>query len=126
MAALSVVVVALAGVGLTFATSYVAVAHAAARRTVDFQPGAAAVSATADPADSVPVAHRPDVFVLWWAVIFAMPAGAGIWLIANVRLGNVTLAEWIIGWLDPFGDSRSVSTGLSCWHTSSPFRRTRL
>tara|TARA_Y100000031_G_scaffold76989_1_gene84654 strand:+ start:13784 stop:16015 length:2232 start_codon:yes stop_codon:yes gene_type:complete len=41
--------------------------------------------------------------VLWRAVIFAVPAGAVIWLISNVTLGGASLAEHSIGWLDPFG-----------------------
>ena len=43
------------------------------------------------------------VYVLWRAIIFAAPAGGVIWLIANISVGNSTLAEHIISWLDPFG-----------------------
>jgi ferrous iron transport protein B len=43
------------------------------------------------------------VFVLWRAVVFALPAGAIIWLIANVHLGGATIAEHLIELLDPFG-----------------------
>ncbi|RME85761.1 MAG: ferrous iron transporter B [Caldilineae bacterium] len=43
------------------------------------------------------------IFVLWRAVVFAAPAGAVIWLIANVHLGGVTIAEHIIHFLDPVG-----------------------
>lgn len=43
------------------------------------------------------------LFVLWRAVVFAAPAGAVIWLVANVRVGSGTLAEMLIGWLDPIG-----------------------
>jgi ferrous iron transport protein B len=43
------------------------------------------------------------LFVLWRAVVFALPAGAVIWLIANVHWGGASLAEWLIGWLDPLG-----------------------
>jgi ferrous iron transport protein B len=42
-------------------------------------------------------------FVLWRAVVFAMPAGAVIWLLANVTVGGTSLAEYIVGWLNPFG-----------------------
>jgi ferrous iron transport protein B len=42
-------------------------------------------------------------FVLWRAVVFAMPAGAVIWLLANVTIGGTSLAEYIVGWLNPFG-----------------------
>ena len=43
------------------------------------------------------------LFVLWRAVLFALPAGAVIWLSANVRVGEVSVAEHLIGWLDPLG-----------------------
>lgn len=43
------------------------------------------------------------IFVLWRAVIFALPAGAVIWLIANIHTGNVSIAEHAVSWLDPFG-----------------------
>ncbi len=41
--------------------------------------------------------------VLWRAVVFALPAGAAIWLIANVYVFDRSLAEWLIGFLDPVG-----------------------
>jgi ferrous iron transport protein B len=41
--------------------------------------------------------------VLWRALVFAAPAGAVIWLVANVRVGGVTLADQIIQWLGPLG-----------------------
>ena len=43
------------------------------------------------------------VFVLWRAVIFAMPAGAVIWLSANLTIGGQAIAEHLISFLDPFG-----------------------
>jgi ferrous iron transport protein B len=43
------------------------------------------------------------VIVLWRAVVFAMPAGALIWLIANIHIGNLSIAEYMIDFLDPFG-----------------------
>ncbi len=43
------------------------------------------------------------IFVLWRAVVFALPAGAVIWLLANIHIGGVSIAEHIINWLDPFG-----------------------
>ncbi|RME07403.1 MAG: ferrous iron transporter B, partial [Anaerolineae bacterium] len=43
------------------------------------------------------------LIVLWRAVTFAMPAGAVIWLSANVHLGGMSIAEHIIRFLDPFG-----------------------
>jgi len=41
--------------------------------------------------------------VLWRAVVFALPAGAAIWLIANIPSGEGTLAENLVNGLDPFG-----------------------
>ena len=43
------------------------------------------------------------LFVLWRAILFALPAGAVIWLIANVTVQGTTLAEYLIQFLDPFG-----------------------
>jgi ferrous iron transport protein B len=43
------------------------------------------------------------IFVLWRAVVFALPAGAVIWLCANVRLGGASLAEQLVHFLDPLG-----------------------
>jgi len=41
------------------------------------------------------------LFVLWRAVVFALPAGAVIWLSANIMVGDVSAAEWLVDWLDP-------------------------
>jgi ferrous iron transport protein B len=43
------------------------------------------------------------IYVLWRAIVFAAPAGAMIWLVANIHLGDLTLAEHIINTLNPFG-----------------------
>ena len=43
------------------------------------------------------------LFVLWRAVVFALPAGAVIWLLANIRLGDATLATHLIDLLHPLG-----------------------
>jgi ferrous iron transport protein B len=43
------------------------------------------------------------IVVLRRAVVFAMPAGAVIWLIANVSIKGASLAEHMAGWLDPIG-----------------------
>ena len=43
------------------------------------------------------------LFVLWRAVVFAAPAGAAIWLTANIKFGGMSLAQHLIGSLDPFG-----------------------
>jgi len=42
-------------------------------------------------------------FVLWRAIVFAMPAGAAIWLIGNLRIGDGSVAERLIAGLDPPG-----------------------
>lgn len=49
------------------------------------------------------------LFVLWRAVVFAIPAGAVIWLIGNVRFGGMSLAEHMIGWFNPVG----ITLGLN-------------
>jgi ferrous iron transport protein B len=41
--------------------------------------------------------------VLWRAVVFAVPAGAVIWLLANIKIAELSLAEHIIDFLNPFG-----------------------
>ena len=41
------------------------------------------------------------IFVLWRAVVFAVPAGAVIWLVANVNASGHSLAWWAIQGLDP-------------------------
>lgn len=43
------------------------------------------------------------LFVLWRAVVFALPAGAVIWLIANVNIGGASVAHHLVNWLDPLG-----------------------
>lgn len=47
--------------------------------------------------------------VLWRAVVFALPAGALIWLLSNIQPGGVSLAERAIQSFDGFG----VLVGLS-------------
>ncbi|MCB9056120.1 MAG: ferrous iron transporter B [Chitinophagales bacterium] len=42
------------------------------------------------------------IFVLWRAIVFALPAGIVIWLVANVHIGGQSLAEIFINWSDPF------------------------
>jgi ferrous iron transport protein B len=103
VSALAVVGVALLGVALTFLVS------AALSRTV-LRGEVSTFSLELPP-------YRPPrlwqtfytsfidrtIYVLWRAVVFAMPAGAVIWLIANVHLGGATLAEHLIALLDPVG-----------------------
>ena len=42
------------------------------------------------------------IFVLWRAIVFAAPAGIVIWLVANVHIEGVTIAQYFINWVDPF------------------------
>jgi ferrous iron transport protein B len=43
------------------------------------------------------------LIVLWRAVVFAMPAGAVIWLSANVHVGGISIAVYAIDFLNPLG-----------------------
>ncbi len=43
------------------------------------------------------------LFVLWRAVVFAVPAGAVIWLIANISFSGHSVAWWMVTTLDPVG-----------------------
>ncbi len=43
------------------------------------------------------------IYVLWRAILFAAPAGAIIWLIANVTINDTALAEYMVNFLNPFG-----------------------
>jgi ferrous iron transport protein B len=43
------------------------------------------------------------MIVLWRAVTFALPAGAVIWLIANITVGGTSIAEYLIKFLNPLG-----------------------
>ena len=43
------------------------------------------------------------LIVLWRAVIFAIPAGALIWLSENITIGDASLAEHFIDFTGPFG-----------------------
>jgi ferrous iron transport protein B len=41
--------------------------------------------------------------VLWRAILFAIPAGAVIWLISNITIGGASIAEYMINFLNPLG-----------------------
>lgn len=43
------------------------------------------------------------LIILWRAVVFAVPAGSVIWLIANIHIGNQSIAIWIINAFNPAG-----------------------
>ena len=49
------------------------------------------------------------MFVLWRAIIFAIPAGAVIWLSANIEIGNASIAEHLMTFMNPVG----VALGLN-------------
>jgi ferrous iron transport protein B len=49
------------------------------------------------------------MFVLWRAVMFAVPAGAVIWLIGNIHVAGSSVAEHLVGTLNPAG----VALGLN-------------
>ncbi len=42
------------------------------------------------------------LIVLWRAIVFAMPAGAVIWLISNITIQQISLAEYFIDFVNPF------------------------
>ncbi len=41
--------------------------------------------------------------VLWRAILFAIPAGAAIWLVANITIGGTSIAQYLIDFLNPLG-----------------------
>lgn len=43
------------------------------------------------------------LIILWRAVVFAAPAGAVIWSIANIQIGTSSIAEHLINFLNPLG-----------------------
>ena len=43
------------------------------------------------------------IFVLWRAMQTAAPAGALIWVLANINVGGISIATHIVNWLNPFG-----------------------
>lgn len=43
------------------------------------------------------------IYVLWRAIVFAAPAGAVIWAVANISFAGQSLAEYIINALNPLG-----------------------
>lgn len=99
----SVIVIALLGVFFTFVTSYflskTALKGEVSTFTLELPP------------------YRPPrilrtlytslidrtLIVLWRACVFAAPAGAVIWLISNIHIGDESIAEWAISNMDGFG-----------------------
>ncbi|RCK74864.1 MAG: Ferrous iron transport protein B [Anaerolineae bacterium] len=103
IAAAAVVGVVLIGVGFTFLMSYLL------SRTV-LKGEASAFTL------ELPPYRRPNIrrilytslidrtlFVLWRAMQTAAPAGALIWVLANIPYHNTSLAQAIAQWLNPFG-----------------------
>ena len=43
------------------------------------------------------------LIVLWRAVVFALPAGAVIWLMSNITIGDASIAAHLIDWMNPLG-----------------------
>ena len=41
------------------------------------------------------------IFVLWRAIVFAIPAGMVIWLVSNITIDGVSLANYFIDWSNP-------------------------
>jgi ferrous iron transport protein B len=103
ISAVSVVAVAVLGIVLTFATSWLL------SRTV--LRGEVSTFNLELPPYRPPRILRTiytsiidrTLVVLWRAVIFAAPAGAVIWLVANVKLGEASLALHAIRLMDGFG-----------------------
>lgn len=97
---LAVVAVALLGVALMFAVSW-----GLSRTVLQGEPSAFSLE--------LPPYRPPRIlqtlytslidrtmFVLWRAIVFAVPAGAVIWLMCNISVGSASLAEYAVGGLD--------------------------
>jgi ferrous iron transport protein B len=41
------------------------------------------------------------IFVLWRAIVFAIPAGMVIWLVANITIDGISIANHFISWANP-------------------------
>ncbi len=103
VAAGSVLGVALIGVGLTFLASWML------SRTV--LKGEASTFSLELPPYRPPQILRTlytslidrTLIVLWRAIVFAAPAGIVLWSIANIKISDASIAEWMIGALDPIG-----------------------
>jgi ferrous iron transport protein B len=101
IAALSVLVVALLGFGFALLTSWLLARTVLRGEATSFSL-------------ELPPYRPPDVLktlytslidrtliVLWRAVVFALPAGAAIWLCANIHIGPQSLAAWFVQYADP-------------------------
>jgi ferrous iron transport protein B len=103
ISASAVVAVALLGVGLSFLSSW-----ALSRTLLKGQPSTFSLE--------LPPYRPPRVlqtlytsvidrtiYILWRAVVFAAPAGLVIWIVANVHIGGLSLAQYVVHFFDPFG-----------------------
>ena len=43
------------------------------------------------------------LIVLWRAIVFAVPAGAVIWVTGNVTIGDASISQHLVDWMNPFG-----------------------
>lgn len=42
------------------------------------------------------------IFVLWRAIVFAVPAGMVIWLVSNITVDGISIANHFIDWVNPY------------------------
>ncbi|MCD6338702.1 MAG: ferrous iron transport protein B [Verrucomicrobia bacterium] len=103
VSAAAVVGVALLGVALSFVVSW-----GLSRTLLRGEPSAFTLELPPyRPPRLLPILYRSlierTIFVLWRAMVFAVPAGLAVWIISNVHVGSVTLAEKLVSWLDPIG-----------------------
>ncbi len=97
----AVLAIALLGVGLTFAVSWIL--------SKTLLKGEASMVTLELPPYRPPQIFKTlyksmidrTLFVLWRALVFAVPAGAVIWLICNVNIGDASVALWAINFLEP-------------------------
>lgn len=103
VATLSVVLIVLLGIGFTFFTSWL-LSKTMLKGEVSFF------------TLELPPYRKPKLWqtlytsfidrtliVLWRAIVFAAPAGAIIWGISNIEIGEESLAVWMIHGMDPIG-----------------------
>jgi len=103
ISAFAVVGVALLGVALTFATSWL-LSRTVLRGEVStfnlelppYRPPRVLQTIYTSIIDRT-------LIVLWRAVVFALPAGAVIWLVSNIQIGDSSLAQHLIATMNPFG-----------------------
>jgi ferrous iron transport protein B len=103
VAAAAVVGVALFGMGLTFLLSWVL-----SRTLLTGEPSAFHLELPPyRPPQLWQTLYRSiidrTIFVLWRAIVFAAPAGAVIWSVSNISVGDRPLALWLIDALNPLG-----------------------